>query len=658
MDDCQYGGAMRRISVLVVCGILLAASSVMGQGARVSHLWPGGGPNNQSVTAYVYGDSFAVAPPSVRLLRSGCPDVVAGSLNIISQRYLTCVFDLLGSATGLYDLSVVNAFGGDTLPRCFSIYTVPDLPPVWERTSVGFGGSYMNSVAVGDGDGDGSVDVFGANTDGTIYRFEWGGLNWTTSTVGSGTDVMYSVAVGDGNDDGVMEVYGASGDSTLYQFKWSGSDWTKTIVGSGGWHMYGLAVGDGNWDTQQEVYGANGDSVLYQYKWNGLSWDETVVGTGDWYMYAVAVGDGNSDNQMEVYAANTDSSVYQFKWNGATWAKTVVATGWGPMLGVAVGDGNGDGEQEVYSASQDGDIYQSKWNGLSWDVTTVGSGSSGMFGVAVGDGDGDGNPEVYCANLDDSLYRFEWDGGGWIATTLGAGTSDMSGLAMGDGNNDGKMEVYGACWDNLIYQFRPTSSPDIDVSDTLYDFGSVPIGDSLDWDNLIVRNTGTGTLIVGGIVSDNVAYTVVSPSFADTILPQDSSLVTVRFKPQAEGAIPGTLTVFSNDPDESPMYIAVNGEGYVPGIAESTARLRVFSVSPARNPMLEEVAFYLTTPGRGDVVLSIYDVTGRLVEVPMKRELGAGTYEVTCRSKMSSGVYFYRVASPWGTPSGRVVLLR
>ena len=291
-------------------------------------------------------------------------------------------------------------------------------------------------------------------------------------------------------------------------------------------------------------------------------------------------------------------------------------------------------------------------------MTTVGSGSSGMLDIAVGDGDGDGHPEVYCSNLDDSLYAFEWDSGGWYATTLGAGSSDMSGLAMGDGNNDGKMEVYGANWDNLIYQFRPVSSPDIEVSDTLYDFGPVPIGDSLDWDNLIVRNEGTGTLVVGGIISDNTAYTVVSPPFADTISPRDSSIVTVRFKPQLEGATSGTLTVFSNDPDESPLYIGLNGEGYVPGVQEFLADARIFSMKPEADPASGEMVFRLTIPAGGHVTLNIFDIAGRLTDVPLAGQLERGTHRTSSRPGLPSGVYFYRAHSPWGTVAGKSVLLR
>jgi hypothetical protein len=649
---------MRRLSVMIILSLLMTATCVMGQGAKVSHIWPPGGPNSQSMTAHVYGDSFAVAPPTVTLMRSGQLDLNGGSINIISQGYLTCVFDLAGGSTGLYDLSVANAFGGDTLPGCFTVYSVPDTPAVWIRTGVGFGGSYMNGVAVGDGDGDGQVDVFGANNDGSVYRFEWDGSNWNRTTVGSANDLVYGVAVGDGNDDGAMEVYGSSGDSALYQFKWSGSDWTKTVVGSGGWHMYGVAVGDGNGDSEAEVYGANGDSTLYQYKWNGATWDETVVGRADWFMYAAAVGDGNGDGEMEVYAASTDTSVYQFKWNGAIWNMTVVATGWGPMLGVAVGDGNRDGQQEVYSGGQDGNVYQSKWNGVTWDQTMLGSGSSGFWGIAVGDGDGDGDAEVYAANLDDTLYQFEWDGGAWVTSVLGSGTSDMAGIAMGDGNNDGKMEVYGSSWDNTIYQFRPISSPDIDVSDTFHDFGPVPIGDSLDWTDLVVRNVGTGTLIVGGILPDNSAYTIISPSFADTVLPTDSSLVTVRFKPQMLGMAPGTLTVFSNDPDESPLYIGVNGEGVVPGVQERHSGHLGFSIRPGGSPVLGNIVLRVTTPGRGRVILSVFDITGRLVDMPLDEDVAAGTHRVACRSVTTTGVYFYRGESPWGIATGRLVLLR
>lgn len=652
------GGTMRKLPVLVVCITWMIASGVMGQAARVSHVWPDGGPNSQSVTAYVYGDSFAMAPPSIKLIRSGYPDIDAGSINIISQKYMICVFDLMGTSTGLYDLAVINTFGGDTLPRCFTIYSVPDLPPVWERTNVGFGGSYMNGVAVGDGDGDGLIEVYGANNDNSIYRYEWGGSSWTRTTVGSGGDLMYGVAVADGNNDGEMEVYGACGDSALYQFKWSGSDWTGTTVGSGRWQMYGVAVGDGNGDTEAEVYGANRDSTLYQFKWNGVSWDKSTVGSADWYMYSAAVGDGNDDGEMEVYAASTDSSVYQFKWNGASWNKTVAATGWGPVLGVAVGDGDGDGEQEVYIAGQDGDINQSKWNGVSWDMIMVGSGSSGMLGVAVGDGDGDGLPEVYGPNLDDTLYEFEWDSGGWTRTILGSGTSDMSGVALGDGNYDGKMEVYGSCWDNTIYQFRPQSLPDIDLSDTTHDFGQVSIGDSLDWTELVVRNAGTGILIVGGIVPDDPAYTIVSPSFADTIMPDDSSLVTTRFKPQMLGPHPCTLTVFSNDPDESPLYISLTGEGVVIGVQQSNARFRGFSVRLEANPAVGNAVLRITAPERGHVTLRVFDAAGRLFEVALEEEVEAGMRAAISSSKMPSGIYFYRAESPWGTATGRFVLLR
>ncbi len=557
---------MNRIWLLIIVTLFLSATQVMAQAPEVTHIYPGAGINEQSITARIYGDDFEVsAISSVKLVKTGYPDISGTSINVVSQVYLTCSFDLTGGSTGLYDLVVTNTSGEDTLPRCFTVYARSDPPYPWVKTTVGSGDDDMFGVAVGDGDGDGEIEVYAANKDNHMYQFKWNGSSWDRTDMGFGGDAMNGVAVGDGNGDGEIEVYGANWDSHMYQFKWNGSSWDRTDMGFGTDYMTAVAVGDGDGDGEIEVYGANYDNSVYQFKWNGSSWDKTVVGPGT---YAVAIGDGNGDEEMEVYSSHWDGNVYQHKWNGSSWNTTPVSPGMGigGKYGVAVGDGNGDGEMEVYGAHYTHNIFQFKWNGSNWLIEDLPSGQHYMTDVCVGDGNGDGGVKVYGANYDRRMiYQFEWNGSDWDKTdmgSLGGGNifTGMFGVAVGDGNEDGEMEVYGASIENKIFQFKPAFAPDITLSRTSYYFGTVLLGDSLDWEDLVIKNMGVDTLFVDSIIPDTTAFIVIDPSFPNTILPDDSILVTVRFKPLGVGLIINSpLGIYSNDPDETILYIILAG---------------------------------------------------------------------------------------------------
>ncbi|UCG92806.1 MAG: hypothetical protein JSV97_03605 [candidate division WOR-3 bacterium] len=540
--------------------LTLCLSLSFAQAPEVTHIYPNAGINEQSITAHIYGTNF-IATSSVKLIKAGYPDIDGASINVVSNEYLTCSFDLIDDSTGLYDLVVTNVSGEDTLFSCFTVYSSSVSPYMWKQITMGAGGNCMFEVTVGDGNNDGEMEVYGTNYDRKLYQFKWNGTSWDSMTVGSGGGRMYGLAVGDGNGDGELEVYGANADYKIYQFTWNGISWDTMTVGSGSDRMFRIAVGDGDGDGEIEVYGANLDYNLYQFTWNGVSWDTMTVGSAGSFMYGVAVEDGNGDGEMEVYGASYNHNIYQFTWNGMSWDSMTVGSGASAMYQVAVGDGDGDGDMEVYGTNGDDNLYQYTWNGVSWDSMTVGSGTSYMYGVVVGDGDGDGEMEVYGTNYDYNLYQFKWNGVSWDMTTVGSGEDGMYGAAIGDGNRDGEMEVYGANADTKIYQFKPIPLPIIVLSDTSHDFGSVPVGDSLDWQYLIIKNAGNDTLFVDSLITDNTDYIVTDAIFPDTILPNDSTLVTVRFKPSIDDTIFGTLVVHSDDPYDPVINVSLIGIG-------------------------------------------------------------------------------------------------
>lgn len=109
---------------------------------------------------------------------------------------------------------------------------------------------------------------------------------------------------------------------------------------------------------------------------------------------------------------------------------------------------------------------------------------------------------------------------------------------------------------------RVTGIPDIDASASSIDFGPVFVGGSARR-TLSVANTGTDLLIVRGIAAGG-DYVLDATSF--TLAPGASRLVGVTFAPSAAGPRPSSLTIASNDPDESAFVLSLAGEGREPPV--------------------------------------------------------------------------------------------
>lgn len=186
--------------------------------------------------------------------------------------------------------------------------------------------------------------------------------------------------------------------------------------------------------------------------------------------------------------------------------------------------------------------------------------------------------------------------------------------------------------------------PDIQLSDTMHDFGNVGVGDSTDW-TLIVSNVGDTTLIVDNIVSDNPVFTIPAPNFPQNILPGDSIDVTVRFLPTAETTYSGTLTVVSNDPDESLLYVSLQGTG-------TCWELELIDVVNYPNPFGRDgTKFTYQLCKEAAITVKIYTVTGEHVRTLSGLETSgnAGYNEAVWDGKnkyakeVAPGIYIYQI---------------
>ncbi len=99
------------------------------------------------------------------------------------------------------------------------------------------------------------------------------------------------------------------------------------------------------------------------------------------------------------------------------------------------------------------------------------------------------------------------------------------------------------------------------TSDTVYDFGNVPIKTSLEH-TFTFNNTGSDDLIIFDIQNRHPAFAVDSKT---DFIPENGSLdITTTFCPEKIGFQTDTLAIYSNNPDGSLLEVILTGNGVNP----------------------------------------------------------------------------------------------
>jgi hypothetical protein len=346
------------------------------------------------------------------------------------------------------------------------------------------GGLY--SVAIGDGDQDGGIEVYASCYDnGHVYEYRRENLQWTIKDLGVLMSGRYpradALLVGDGDDDGRTEVY-ASGTvmttttqiNSVYRLENGTGGWTTTDIGqSGGWGM-DLSIGDGNRDGRVELYSADADGHIYQYS-KGNAWNVQDIGgsppfyyNNNWfspYMRGARVGDADNDGRDEVYGAATDGHAYRFNFTGSGWERSDLGAGQNStfplygLLGLAIGDADNDGQNEVYASSYyNASIWRYKFNAASgiWNLsrTFYLTGTMTANDLCIGDGNSDGKNELYVGTSNKQLYEIRLEGGTWKNASVGSGNGAINGVAVGPVTADKQvLQLYAASADGHCYEY-------------------------------------------------------------------------------------------------------------------------------------------------------------------------------------------------------------
>jgi hypothetical protein len=405
------------------------------------------------------------------------------------------------------------------------------------------------SLAMGDFNGDGKPDLAVVNQNGysvSIFLGNGDGTFQTTRNYAVGTNPD-SVVVGDFNGDGKLDLAVAN----------SGSNTVSVLLGNGDGSFQtaqnyavatnpdSVAVGDFNGDGKLDLAVANGVS-------NNVS---LLLGNGDGTFQAaknfgagggpvsIAVGDFNGDGKADLAVANlfgNTVSVLPGNGDGSFQAAQNFAVGNHPFS-VTVGDFNGDGKADLAVANLFGNtVSVLLGNGDSTFQTAQSFAAGGApASIAVADFNGDGRPDLAVANF---------FGNGGVSVLLNAFPTTAT--ESGPTNS-----TYGQ---SVTYTATVTSAGTPETGGTVtFLEGNTPLSDALPLNasgqasfSIATLNAGSHTITVSySGTAGSAGTTGFGPSAGSTVLtinPAPLLASAVNFSAIAGAPFSGTVATFIN----------------------------------------------------------------------------------------------------------------
>jgi hypothetical protein len=366
------------------------------------------------------------------------------------------------------------------------------------------------SVALGDLDNDGDLDIVsGSGRDENYEIIAWQNDRtpfndtWTQQDVGAtGTAYVYSVAVGDLDNDGDLDIVSGShlGEVTVWQndsSPFSGT-WTQQSVGTSDAGVPSVTLGDLDNDGDLDIVSGSGSLENYEViAWQNDgspfsgTWTQRDVGASIATVFSVALGDLDNDGYLDIVSGSYSFEDYEvIAWqNDGTpfsglWAThNDVGASADDVRSVMLGDLDNDGNLDVVSGSLSSEDYEViAWQNDdtpfagTWTQNDVGASSTDVFSVSLGDLDNDGDLDVVSGSHSSEDFEvIAWRNDGtpfsntWMQNDVGASTDSVLSVAVGDLDNDGDLDIVSGsadgedyelmAWQNINESAAPTSGP-------------------------------------------------------------------------------------------------------------------------------------------------------------------------------------------------------
>ena len=382
--------------------------------------------------------------------------------------------------------------------------------------------------------------------------------------------------------DGSVVTGYSQGSAGSKAFRWTSAGGMVDLGTLGGTYTraYGVSA-DGN-VVVGYGYNDTGNTVIEAFRWTPSG---NIAGLGDlpggdFYSIAHAV---SGDGSVVVGGSKSGSQVEAFRW-----------TETGGMVGLGMLPGASDSWARGVSA--DGSVIVG-YSGVKAFLWTEAGGMVALDFDAASDVSSDGSVIVGrvrgvspSGSVSDLAVRWtaaggtqtvrEWLGAAgittnWRALTYGAGVSDDGCSVAGYGANANlnyvqlegflaRVATAGGCNTGVAVPDITVTDSTAPVDDLGLAFGNVTEQTS-SGQLVTVTNNGKADLVIGTLaVADALAVPFALGTdncSGKTLTPATSCTVAVRFTPPSTGSFNDSFDIPSDDPDENPVTVSVNGTG-------------------------------------------------------------------------------------------------
>jgi len=567
------------------------------------------------------------------------------------------VFALETHAGELYAGGLFSAAGGHFAPRVARWDGIR-----WWDVGVGFDnfvwalGSYGGELLAGG--------AFVQLLDGSPrpYAARWNGVSWASAGPGMSAPVWTMCPIPEGVATG-----GSFLSPQVRLARWTGEGWGVFGLGGPDGVVRAGCTFDGAIVLGGDFVAVGGSESPGVAAWTGSAWAPMGAGlTSSARVFAFA------EYGSELYAGGQVSATGGriWRWSGAAWVPFATASAGIRDLAVYQGDLVAAGLFRSIGGTNAAGI--ARWDGVAWHSLPPGPvlpANKAVTSLVEYDGVLVAGGDFLLLGTIPANYVGRWDGTSWAP--LGTGLNGrIRDLAVWNGRliAGGRFTMAGGSPAQRVAAWDGT--------------GWAPLGAGLGRTVRALAVLG-GDLVVGGDFSHSVQDTASGlPRAQDVPTPSDMRFVArwggVRWDGiggGTNGAIRGLYGTesqlwaggdFSEAGGVPSRFLALWQEGGTPGamspvfVATTAPRLLV-DVVVAPNPFAGDTSFRFSLERRGRAALTVFDVAGRRVRLVQSGELPAGIHAIPWDGRVSSGVaapagvYFYRLETPAGITSGKLV---